>query len=202
MIVVPPGKNLEPLHPPNVPDEGKELERKFIFQVPKIQRLQAWLRAALSRRKYPHAPSLSPQMIIKYISAQMKPSLETVRLCQERLGPFQLSWDLAAQQKTLVLHKPQTDAEGTYCGYWNLKPREKQGYGQLLTSAGEKYEGFWLHSQFEGQGRYIYENGDCYTGEWRQGKAEGQGVLVTASGTTYRGEWKSSLRHGRGKPFV
>jgi hypothetical protein len=55
-----------------------------------------------------------------------------------------------------------------YIGQWSAK-NERYGYGRMLWSDGNYYEGHWKKDVFHGQGRYIFKNGDYYEGDWADG---------------------------------
>ncbi len=194
--------------PPADPKQIAELTAKFGNFGPSISRIQAWYRGARTRRLRP-APPLTPLTIIKYIGEKMGSPEEAVRKMEEKLGPFIISWDLAAAKTTLELRPCATEPNGAvYHGYWSRATGKKHGYGQQLFPNGTKYEGLWMDGEFDGNGRFIYENGDYYVGDWKEGKTEGQGTFVSGEGTRYTGGWKNNLHHGYGTthdfimPFV
>jgi hypothetical protein len=45
--------------------------------------------------------------------------------------------------------------------------RQQHGFGTLIVSAAEKYEGLWKAGLMHGKGTYVWENGDIYSGEYR-----------------------------------
>ena len=45
--------------------------------------------------------------------------------------------------------------------------RQQQGFGILIVSAKESYEGLWRVGLMHGKGTYIWENGDSYDGDYR-----------------------------------
>lgn len=62
--------------------------------------------------------------------------------------------------------------------------------GEWLASDSSKYNGDFLHSQFNGQGRYESKDGmTTYQGAWKNGLYDGKGILVTG-GITQNGLFK------------
>jgi hypothetical protein len=45
--------------------------------------------------------------------------------------------------------------------------RQQQGFGILIVSEKESYEGSWRMGLMHGKGTYIWENGDSYDGDYR-----------------------------------
>lgn len=41
------------------------------------------------------------------------------------------------------------------------------GYGRLIHSDGDMYEGEWKEDQANGKGKYIHTDGSQYEGEWK-----------------------------------
>ena len=59
------------------------------------------------------------------------------------------------------------DNKMIYMGMWNINGT-KEGYGTLIDSKGNKYQGGFLNDLFQGYGRIISIEGDCYEGEWKK----------------------------------
>ena len=41
------------------------------------------------------------------------------------------------------------------------------GYGVIIWSDGEKYQGDWKNNQMHGQGILTHPHGEIYEGEWK-----------------------------------
>ena len=61
-----------------------------------------------------------------------------------------------------------------YSGMWNISGI-KEGFGTMLDSKGNKYQGGFFNDLFEAYGRIISTEGDWYEGEWKKGNIEGKG---------------------------
>ena len=49
----------------------------------------------------------------------------------------------------------------------DIMRRQQQGFGILIVSEKESYEGLWRMGLMHGKGTYIWENGDSYDGDYR-----------------------------------
>ena len=86
-----------------------------------------------------------------------------------------------------------------YMGMWNISGI-KEGYGIMLDSKGNKYQGGWLNDLFEGWGRLISVEGDWYEGEWKKGIIEGKGKYYNKKEDyLYEGSFKDFKFEGKGK---
>jgi len=72
-----------------------------------------------------------------------------------------------------------------YSGFRNSKG-EKHGYGIVLSSNGEKYEGYFENNLFQPFGRYINSKGDIYEGAFVNSKLNGLGKLIKKRENLYR----------------
>lgn len=162
-------------------------------------KIQAWVRGLMLRKKNKHIFKLSAKNVKDLISERMEPNNPIVKSIEQKLGPFDVSFDIRSDMEGLEWRKPVKDDNGTiYSGYWDPKINKRQGYGQQIASNGAKYEGFFKGGEFDGIGRLINFNGDYYIGTWEMGKASGNGTFVTADGNKYTGEWKENVHHGHG----
>ena len=64
-----------------------------------------------------------------------------------------------------------------YEGNWKIEKgqRKKHGWGKLIISVSEWYEGNWEEDKMEGFGVYQYPDGGFYSGEWHENHHEGRG---------------------------
>lgn len=88
-----------------------------------------------------------------------------------------------------------------YIGDW--KQNKKDGYGIIVYSNLDKYEGYWKNDMRHGKGTYWLSIGKnkyrkFYTGDWFENKKEGKGIFFYKDGGCYDGNWKNSKRHGKG----
>lgn len=91
------------------------------------------------------------------------------------------------------------DGKGnTYTG--SMLPTGKyEGYGTLVMTSGEIYEGNWKNGKRHGDGKITYSNGDWYDGNWQNGTQQGQGEFHYArSGNVYKGNFSGGKFHGYG----
>lgn len=181
------------------PNLNMKLITEYKSYVVAIIKIQSWYRGCCSRKIYKIDP-LNSMMIIKYISNRIKSNEPAVHKIEMKEGPYMVSWNLQeAKEAGLKLRKPtMEDAQGIYCGYWDITTNKKQGYGQELFPNGAKYEGFWNNGEFNGKGRFIYENGDYFFGDWKNGNTEGMGSFISIEGSTYYGGWENNLHQGYG----
>lgn len=89
------------------------------------------------------------------------------------------------------------------------KQNKRFGFGTLIFSNGEIYEGNW-DTNCCGKGKMTYSDKSVYDGEWSRyhysrtgedagSKRNGYGVITYANGNKYEGEWKDDKIHGKGK---
>ena len=84
-----------------------------------------------------------------------------------------------------------------YKGTWNISG-QKEGWGILIDSNGNKYEGGWKNDKFSGYGRLISINGNWYQGKFNNGIIEGNGKYCDEK-LTYVGNFKNNLFDGYGQ---
>ena len=75
---------------------------------------------------------------------------------------------------------------------------QKHGFGILMNSKGEKFEGFWENECFQPYGRYISPKGELCEGSYENGKLNGIGKVVK-SDKEFIGEFVNGIRNGTGK---
>ena len=63
-----------------------------------------------------------------------------------------------------------------------LLNNKKSGYGVLIYSNGDRYEGEFRDDQRSGRGKLINRYGVLYDGQWRDDKYNGHGVASVPSG--------------------
>ena len=85
-----------------------------------------------------------------------------------------------------------------YCGQFEEGTDTWDGFGILVYSDGNIYEGCWKNGSINEFGRYIYNTGDYYIGEFEEGSKHGQGTYWFANGRKYVGEYKNGQRTGQG----
>lgn len=70
------------------------------------------------------------------------------------------------------------EGRGTYKGELDHKSR-REGYGHMIYSTGDCYQGWWKKGLREGQGCYFWaETGSVYSGTWKAGERNGVGHFV------------------------
>ena len=84
-----------------------------------------------------------------------------------------------------------------YNGTWNISC-QKDGWGILIDSNGNKYEGGWKNDKFSGYGRLISINGNWYQGKFNNGLIDGNGKYHDEK-ITYVGNFKNNLFEGFGQ---
>lgn len=179
------------------PKKLEELNNIYGKMNDKITLIQSWFRGVMTRKIY--NSNFGSQTIIKYLGSSFNTN-EELRKIEEKLGIFDVSWEIAEANKTLELRKPITDQDDCiYHGYWNKATNRKEGYGKQFYPTGAIYEGFWKNGKFEGEGRFINETGDYYQGSWKEGETSGQGTFISKEGIKYIGRWKNNLHHGYGQ---
>jgi len=75
---------------------------------------------------------------------------------------------------------------------------QPQGFGTMVFSSGEKYEGVWNNGQMHGQGEFFWTNGDVYSGEFSFGARTGYGTYYWDSGDIYEGSFREGQLYGNG----
>lgn len=109
--------------------------------------------------------------------------------------------------------------EAVYWGETDLQGK-KHGYGTLIYSNGQMFEGFWLNDEFDLFGRRIDLDGTVFEGFFSKGELNGKGtesnLIFTYKGNflngskngvgelksdmeIYNGEFENNLKHGNGR---
>ena len=66
------------------------------------------------------------------------------------------------------------------------------GFGTIIWSNGEQYEGQWEYGEMHGYGVYVYRwpnDAQVYQGEFKHGLLQGRGKMRWSDGRNYDGEW-------------
>ena len=84
-----------------------------------------------------------------------------------------------------------------YLGEFSLEFNCREGYGKIIYSNGESYEGEWKNDAYFGFGIYSWPNGDKYIGEWVNNIREGIGIFI-CNENVYKGEFKNDAIDGFG----
>ncbi|XP_022757927.1 uncharacterized protein LOC111305031 [Durio zibethinus] len=101
-------------------------------------------------------------------------------------------------------HKGKCSGSGVY--YYYMKGRyegdwihgEYDGYGVETWAKGSRYRGQYRQGLRHGIGVYRFYTGDVYAGEWSNGQFHGCGVQTCDDGSKYVGEFKWGVKHGLG----
>ena len=67
------------------------------------------------------------------------------------------------------------------------------GFGTIIWSNGEQYEGQWEYGEMHGYGVYVYRlpnDAQVYQGEFKHGLLQGHGKMRWSDGRNYEGEWR------------
>ena len=89
---------------------------------------------------------------------------------------------------------------------------------QLISLAGDFYEGNFQHNKRNGQGKFVWKSGNWYegwlheisflhfkliqffyAGEWKDNERDGNGKYVWSNGNSYEGTFVANKRNGKGK---
>lgn len=84
-----------------------------------------------------------------------------------------------------------------YKGQVNEK-NEKHGFGILITSNGEQYEGYFFHNKKSGWGEFIDKDSNIFQGLFRNDSLNGKGEKFAFNGDYYKGEFNNFQKHGDG----
>jgi len=76
---------------------------------------------------------------------------------------------------------------------------QSHGYGRIVWTNGDEYEGQFSNGLFQGKGKLISKGYTVYDGEFDQGYMNGQGTLEFENGDKYIGEFSRSAFNGKGK---
>ena len=92
---------------------------------------------------------------------------------------------------------------GEYTGQWESRKTAKgeehiSGYGTMLYSNEDIYEGYWKHGQRHGNGRLLTSQGFLCEGTWRYDAFTGWGRCLSPDGTSTSGHWKLGQLDGFG----
>lgn len=74
---------------------------------------------------------------------------------------FKVNYGKVLETKLLI----SKDGSSIYSGSINYR-QQKHGFGVLLNSNGEKFEGFWLNDKFTGWGKHIDIEGNILVGKF------------------------------------
>ncbi len=78
---------------------------------------------------------------------------------------------------------------------------DRDGYGTLTFTNGDKYTGFFWCDDFHGEGQYIMASGGFYVGHFRSGSFEGKGTYHYSDGSKYSGDFVKDKFCGRGEMY-
>ena len=79
---------------------------------------------------------------------------------QKEDSRFKVNYGKVLETKLLI----SKDGSCIYSGSINYR-QQKHGFGVLLNSNGEKFEGFWLNDKFSGWGKHIDAEGNILVGK-------------------------------------
>ena len=96
------------------------------------------------------------------------------------------------------------DTDAQYTGEWLEHIDTRQGYGQLVRSNGEIYEGYFMKDQFNGKGKLSFASNDekkrkHYLGYFKDGKFHGIGTMTYQNQESFKGVWYKDKLIGQGK---
>ena len=113
------------------------------------------------------------------------------KIPQERIEKLVSNPSLRIEQIIL-----DSDARSFYSGSVNQK-NQKHGFGLLMKSTGERYDGFFENDVFQPYGRYINEKGEFFEGSFENWKLNGEGKTIKGE-KQYEGSFFYGLRSGQG----
>lgn len=119
-----------------------------------------------------------------------------VRLVHSLYGPYCLAPSTKPNIKHRGLFKYSND--GYYIGEWKKGTMTNHGFGILVASDGQIYEGEWADDKRNGKGREIWASGNIYIGHYKDDKMNGHGVHLWTNGDSYEGDWLNDHFHGQG----
>ena len=85
-----------------------------------------------------------------------------------------------------------------YKGELNEKG-ELHGYGRLLWTNGDEYNGEFSNGLFHGKGKLTSKGYAIYNGDFSNGYMEGKGTITYENGTSYKGDFLKNAFDGKGK---
>ncbi len=75
---------------------------------------------------------------------------------------------------------------------------QKQGYGTLITSEGEKYQGYFFKNEKSGWGELIDKDSNIFQGLFINDSLTGKGEKFALNGDYYKGDFNCFQKHGEG----
>ena len=76
------------------------------------------------------------------------------------------------------------------------------GYGKLLLSKDESYEGEFIDGVYDGKGTYFWKKENIkFVGNWRNNIRHGKGKIYEKKSLIFSGIWKNNLRNGIGQKY-
>ena len=171
----------------NITQKKETLNENYGTGISKIKLL-------LENKIKKYAEIINSQKLNEYILPQIKKTEET-------LGPINITEKEKCLKNDSQLVELDTllffNNKFIYKGTWNISC-QKEGWGILIDSNGNKYEGGWKNDKFSGYGRLISINGSWYQGNFNNGVIDGHGKYRDER-LTYVGNFGGNLFDGFGQ---
>jgi len=118
---------------------------------------------------------------------------------QNKLGKFDMEPTPPADFTDHIGNKTIKIINSEYWGELDSK-NMANGYGILISSGEDIYEGYFLNDKRHFRGRHLNKDGSYYEGEWEADREDGRGLFKNPKdGKEYAGEWCQGREQGRGK---
>ncbi|XP_071503807.1 uncharacterized protein [Diadema setosum] len=76
---------------------------------------------------------------------------------------------------------------------------ERCGYGNHITTDGQRYEGQWSSDKMNGQGKLTHPSGSVYEGEFADNQFHGKGTYTWPNGAVFDGTFSENRMEGEGQ---
>ena len=103
-------------------------------------------------------------------------------------------------KKSIKLGPTVLENGNTYRGLAMLEKKMESfiphGYGEMITTAGELYEGYWDKGKRHGAGRLFTIDGRVFQGSFQNGLKNGVGILYISNTQQLEGVWANGKLEG------
>jgi len=134
--------------------------------------------------------------IVKGILARYKDAQQSATRIEEQINSKFKSYEtILPESHMLNIKTPQ----GHYIG--EMINSEKDGFGKMIFTNGDIYEGQWKESYRHGIGRYKWTDGSYHVGNYILNKKNGPGIFVWDDLSKFIGEFANDSYNGIGEYF-